>query len=117
MNKKKRNSVPTNPSEYGPPLITFRVGAFDYTVRRSKVPMYDEGDECLGISVQAQRVIYLSPTLRDEDAARVVMREIARVWTFETACPASFEGWLDLAATVGLSAVRDLKDLLIQKLA
>jgi hypothetical protein len=87
---------------------TFRVGARDYTVHVTPGPLLIDGREASGATLEENGEILIAPHLAPASAVRVMLRELARAWTFETGEPATAEDWLDLTATVALAALREL---------
>jgi hypothetical protein len=88
--------------------MNFDVGSNTYRLRVTEGPIELDGAECLSACVQAEREILISKEAKPRDRMRLLIRELARAWTFETGEPSTFNGWLGLVATVTLAAVKNL---------
>jgi hypothetical protein len=88
---------------------TFRVGAVDYTVAVAPGPLSIEGAAISGGTMEAEREILIAGDVTDGvQRVRVMLRELARAWTFEVGEPATAADWINLAGTVALAALREL---------
>lgn len=87
---------------------TFRVGARDYAVHVTPGPLLCNGGECSGATTEEPPEILIAPDQSPVSGVRAMLRELARAWTFEVGTPRDETGWIDLAGTVALAALREL---------
>jgi hypothetical protein len=95
---------------YGDALktIPLHVGPYTFTIFVTDGPLMHEGEPCVSACVMGTREILISGETPPADRHRLVLREVARAWLFATGSPCTTEGWIDLCATVALSAMQDL---------
>lgn len=90
--------------------MIFVVGTQKYRLRITEGPIVLNGVECSSVCLQAHREILIAPDHPKRDRLRSLLHELARAWVFETGMPRDAEGWMDVAASVSIGAMKDLNN-------
>lgn len=88
--------------------MKFTVGASIYTLTITPGPLVSGGSEFVGYSLQDSREILISGESATTDRLRILLRQLAYSWTFETGKPIDNDGWCDLSATICRAAMIEL---------
>lgn len=87
--------------------MRFRVGPWRYAVKISNDEIFHDGKKRMGLCIDDERLILISPNCKLRDRLRVLMHEISHAWLFACGTPTDAEGLCDLNSTIFATALHD----------
>lgn len=89
--------------------MRFLVGPYRYKLRIASEPICHEGNEATATISENDRMISVSPDCPPRNRLAAVAHELLHGWVYASGEPSDLEGWCDLAATMAVALLNDLR--------